>query len=102
MRTLVQYPLHRRRGYDPFLRLVFALKWNAVKNNVLLSRSIEGCMIVQTRAENAILYFPIRVIPLHRTFTDEYLNPLTMRAYSRVSCRSPGPFYVDGITLSAK
>jgi hypothetical protein len=80
MRTLVQYPLHRSREYDPFLRLVFALKWNAVKNNVLLSRSIEGCMIVQTRAENAILYFPIRVIPLHRTFTDEYLNPLTMRA----------------------
>lgn len=33
------------------LRLVFALKWNAVKDNVLLSRSIEGCMIVQTRAD---------------------------------------------------
>lgn len=41
------------------LRLVFALKWNVVKDNVLLSRSIESCMIVQTKAENVILSFPI-------------------------------------------
>lgn len=42
-----------------FLRLVFALKWNVAKDNVLLSRSIESCMIVQTKAENVILSFPI-------------------------------------------
>lgn len=55
-----------------WLRLVFALKWNTLKDNVLLSRSIhEGCMIVQTGAKNVILSFPIlcRVIPFHRTLT---------------------------------
>jgi len=73
-----------------FLRLVFALKWNVVKDNVLLSRSIESCMIVQTKAEKCDFIFshlmPYRSIGHLQTKTRNYLNPLTMRVCGACEC----------------
>lgn len=72
MRALAQYPHHRSWENDPFAKTwYFALKWNAVKDNVLFSRSIEGCMFVQTRAENAILFY-FHLVSCHAVLLDTY------------------------------
>jgi hypothetical protein len=50
------------RSPSPFAENGICFEMNAVENNVLLGRSIEHFMIVQTRAEIRFLFFKPRVM----------------------------------------